>query len=145
VYREIRDDLARPHPMARLVQGDVGSGKTVVAACAALTAVQAGYQAAMMAPTELLAEQHYRSFSEWLDPLGIRVVWHAGKSRGRERAEALQAIRAGGAAVAVGTHALFQQEVEFARLGLVIIDEQHRFGVHQRLALRDKGRAGEQR
>jgi ATP-dependent DNA helicase RecG len=145
VNREIRADLARPHPMARLVQGDVGSGKTVVAACAALTAVQAGYQAALMAPTELLAEQHYRSFREWLWPLGVNVVWHAGKSRGRERSQALQAIRAGEAAVAVGTHALFQQEVEFARLGLVVIDEQHRFGVHQRLALRDKGRAGEQR
>jgi len=145
VNREIRADLARPHPMARLVQGDVGSGKTVVAACAALTAVQAGYQAALMAPTELLAEQHYRSFREWLTPLGVNVVWHAGKSRGSERSQALQAIRAGEAAVAVGTHALFQQEVEFARLGLVVIDEQHRFGVHQRLALRDKGRAGEQR
>jgi ATP-dependent DNA helicase RecG len=145
VNREIRADLARPHPMARLVQGDVGSGKTVVAACAALTAVDAGYQAALMAPTELLAEQHYRSFREWLAPLGVNVVWHAGKSRGRERAEALQAIREGWAAVAVGTHALFQQEVEFARLGLVVIDEQHRFGVHQRLALRDKGRAGTRR
>jgi len=145
VNREIRADLARPHPMARLVQGDVGSGKTVVAACAALTAVQAGYQAALMAPTELLAEQHYRSFREWLMPLGVNVVWHAGKSRGRERSQALQAIRSDEAAVAVGTHALFQQEVEFARLGLVVIDEQHRFGVHQRLALRDKGRAGEQR
>jgi ATP-dependent DNA helicase RecG len=145
VNREIRADLAKPHPMARLVQGDVGSGKTVVAACAALTAVQAGYQAALMAPTELLAEQHYRSFSEWLAPLGVNVVWHAGKSRGRERSLALQAIRDGAAAVAVGTHALFQQEVEFARLGLVVIDEQHRFGVHQRLALHDKGRAGEQR
>ncbi len=145
VNREIRADLARPHPMARLVQGDVGSGKTVVAACAALTAVEAGYQAALMAPTELLAEQHYRGFREWLSPLGVNVVWHAGKSRGRERSLALQAIREGAAAVAVGTHALFQQEVEFARLGLVVIDEQHRFGVHQRLALRDKGRAGEQR
>jgi ATP-dependent DNA helicase RecG len=145
VNREIRADLARPHPMARLVQGDVGSGKTVVAACAALTAVDAGYQAALMAPTELLAEQHYRSFREWMAPLGVNVVWHAGKSRGRERAEALQAIREGAAAVAVGTHALFQQEVEFARLGLVVIDEQHRFGVHQRLALRDKGRAGTRR
>jgi ATP-dependent DNA helicase RecG len=145
VNREIRADLARPHPMARLVQGDVGSGKTVVAACAVLIAVQAGYQATLMAPTELLAEQHYRSFREWLTPLGVNVVWHAGKSRGRERSQALEAIRAGEAAVTVGTHALFQQEVEFARLGLVVIDEQHRFGVHQRLALRDKGRAGEQR
>ncbi len=145
VFREICDDLVRPHPMARLVQGDVGSGKTVVAACAALTAVEAGYQVALMAPTELLADQHYRSFLGWLEPLGVGVVWHGGKSRGKERAGALQAIRDGTAAVAVGTHALFQEEVEFERLGLVIIDEQHRFGVHQRLALRDKGRSGEQR
>ena len=145
VLGEIRDDLAHPHPMARLVQGDVGSGKTVVAACAALCAVQAGYQVALMAPTELLAEQHYRGFRDWLEPLGIAVAWHGGKSRGKERSSALQAIRDGVAAVAVGTHALFQEEVEFDRLGLVIIDEQHRFGVHQRLALRDKGRNGEQR
>jgi len=108
-------------------------------------AVQAGYQAALMAPTELLAEQHYRSFSEWLSPLDIRIAWHAGKSRGEARSAALQAISHGEAAVVVGTHALFQDEVVFSRLGLVIIDEQHRFGVHQRLALRDKGRAGEQR
>jgi len=145
VIGEITQDLARAHPMARLVQGDVGSGKTVVAACAALAAVDAGYQVALMAPTELLAEQHYRSFCDWLEPLGIEVVWHTGKSRGKQRATALQAIGSGAAAIAVGTHALFQKEVEFARLGLVIIDEQHRFGVHQRLALRDKGRAGGQR
>ena len=140
VIREIREDLARNHPMARLVQGDVGSGKTVVAACAALVVVQAGYQVALMAPTELLAEQHLRSFSDWLQPLGVDVVWHAGKSKGKARQTALQAISSGTAAVVVGTHALFQAEVEFDRLGLVIIDEQHRFGVHQRLALRDKGR-----
>jgi ATP-dependent DNA helicase RecG len=145
VLREIQLDLSRAHPMARLVQGDVGSGKTVVAACAALMAVQSGYQVALMAPTELLAEQHYRSFSEWLSPLDIHVVWHAGKSKGKMRSAALQAIAGGAAAVAVGTHALFQDEVEFSRLGLVIIDEQHRFGVHQRLALRDKGRLGKQR
>jgi ATP-dependent DNA helicase RecG len=145
VNREIRADLARPYPMARLVQGDVGSGKTVVAACAALATVQAGYQTALMAPTELLAEQHFRSFREWLAPLGVEVVWHAGKHRGSERARTLEAIRDGTAAVAVGTHALFQQDVEFARLGLVVIDEQHRFGVHQRLALRDKGRDGARR
>jgi len=145
VIAEIRHDLARAHPMARLVQGDVGSGKTVVAACAALTAVEAGYQVALMAPTELLAEQHFRSFSDWLGALGVQVVWHAGKSKGKVRGVALQAISSGAGAVAVGTHALFQQEVEFAKLGLVIIDEQHRFGVHQRLALRDKGRQGEQR
>ena len=145
VIAEIRHDLARAHPMARLVQGDVGSGKTVVAACAALTAVEAGYQVALMAPTELLAEQHFRSFSDWLGALGVQVVWHAGKSKGKMRGVALQAISSGAGAVAVGTHALFQQEVEFAKLGLVIIDEQHRFGVHQRLALRDKGRRDEQR
>jgi len=140
VISELRQDMERGHPMARLVQGDVGSGKTVVAACAALLAVQAGYQVALMAPTELLAEQHYRSFRSWLEPLGISVVWHAGKARGKVRDNALQAIGDGTGTLAVGTHALFQEEVEFARLGLVIIDEQHRFGVHQRLALRDKGR-----
>jgi ATP-dependent DNA helicase RecG len=143
VNTEIRMDLEQSHPMARLVQGDVGSGKTVVAACAALVCVGAGYQVALMAPTELLAEQHFRSFSDWLAPLGINVVWHAGKTRGKERAQVLEAIRDGSAAVAVGTHALFQEEVEYARAGLVIIDEQHRFGVHQRLALRDKGRTGD--
>ena len=145
VVKDIRQDLARAHPMARLVQGDVGSGKTVVAACAALAVVQAGYQVALMAPTELLAEQHFRSFSDWLQPLDIPVLWHAGKSRGKARQSALQAISNGGGMVVVGTHALFQEEVEFARLGLVIIDEQHRFGVHQRLALRDKGRQEGQR
>ena len=145
VIGEIQQDLSRKHPMARLVQGDVGSGKTVVAASAALMAVQAGYQVAVMAPTELLAEQHFRSFSEWLSPLDIPVVWHAGKSKGKVRTAALQSIASGEGAVAVGTHALFQEEVEFFRLGLVIIDEQHRFGVHQRLALRDKGRSGIQR
>jgi ATP-dependent DNA helicase RecG len=145
VIGELRQDLASGHPMARLVQGDVGSGKTVVAACAALVAVQAGYQVALMAPTELLAEQHYRSFRDWLAPLGIAVVWHAGKARGKVRDAALQAIGSGAGQVAVGTHALFQVEVEFAQLGLVIIDEQHRFGVHQRLALRDKGRSQAQR
>ncbi len=145
VIGEIRHDLARHHPMARLVQGDVGSGKTVVAACAALAAVESGYQVALMAPTELLAEQHFRSFSDWLAPLGISVVWHTGRLKGNARAATLQAIASGSAAVAIGTHALFQAEVDFARLGLVIIDEQHRFGVHQRLALRDKGRDGEQR
>jgi ATP-dependent DNA helicase RecG len=145
VIRDIRQDLSRSHPMARLVQGDVGSGKTVVAACAALTVVQAGYQVALMAPTELLAEQHFRSFNDWLQALDIRVVWHAGKAKGKTRQAALQAISSGAGAIVVGTHALFQEEVEFARLGLVIIDEQHRFGVHQRLALRDKGRQEGQR
>jgi len=145
VNREIAQDLARSHPMARLVQGDVGSGKTVVAACAALTAVEAGYQVALMAPTELLAEQHYRSFSEWLAELEVSLAWHAGKTKGKARVAALEAISSGAADIAIGTHALFQEEVEFARLGLVIIDEQHRFGVHQRLALRDKGREGKSR
>ncbi len=139
VVEEITADLLQSHPMARLVQGDVGSGKTVVAACAALTAVAAGYQAALMAPTELLAEQHLRSFSDWLEPLDITVAWHAGKTRGKAREAALSTIADGSAQIAIGTHALFQQDVEFAELGLVIIDEQHRFGVHQRLSLRDKG------
>jgi ATP-dependent DNA helicase RecG len=145
VIDELQQDLARSHPMARLVQGDVGSGKTVVAACAALTAVAAGYQVALMAPTELLAEQHYRSFAGWLEPMGIGIAWHSGKLKGGERSTTLQSIRDGSVYIAVGTHALFQEEVEFGRLGLVIIDEQHRFGVHQRLALRDKGRDGELR
>ncbi|HKJ09856.1 MAG TPA: ATP-dependent DNA helicase RecG [Gammaproteobacteria bacterium] len=139
VIDEIRADLAASHPMLRLVQGDVGSGKTVVAACAAVQAVQSGYQAAVMAPTELLAEQHYHSFARWLEPLGVNVSWLAGKSKGAARAARLAAIASGEAAVAVGTHALFQSDVTFARLGLVIVDEQHRFGVHQRLALREKG------
>ena len=145
VIDELQRDLARSHPMARLVQGDVGSGKTVVAACAALIAVEAGFQVALMAPTELLAEQHYRSFAGWLEPMDIGVAWHSGKLKGRERSTTLQSIRDGSMRIAVGTHALFQEEVEFGRLGLVIIDEQHRFGVHQRLALRDKGRDGELR
>jgi ATP-dependent DNA helicase RecG len=145
VCGEITADLARNHPMARLVQGDVGSGKTVVAACAALVAVQSGCQVALMAPTELLAEQHFRSFHDWLAPLGVRVEWHTGRLKGTARAQALQALASGAAQVAVGTHALFQGGVEFDRLGLVIIDEQHRFGVHQRLALRDKGRDGSER
>ncbi|MEW5308228.1 MAG: hypothetical protein WDW38_000203 [Sanguina aurantia] len=124
--------------MLRLVQGDVGSGKTVVAALAALAAIQAGQQVALMAPTELLAEQHLRSFRHWLQPLGIEVEWIAGKQQGKARALAMQRI-ADGAPMAIGTHALMQEGVAFARLGLVIVDEQHRFGVQQRLALRDKG------
>lgn len=132
-------DLARSAPMLRLIQGDVGSGKTIVAALAALAAIEAGAQVALMAPTELLAEQHYASFRAWMVPLGIEVVWLAGKLKGRARTSALAAIAAG-AHIAVGTHALMQEGVVFANLGLVIIDEQHRFGVHQRLALRDKGR-----
>jgi ATP-dependent DNA helicase RecG len=138
VEAEVRRDLAQPHPMLRLVQGDVGSGKTVVAALAALAAVEAGYQVALMAPTELLAEQHLRNFRQWLAPLGVAVEWLAGKQQGKARAAAMQRV-AEGAPVTVGTHALMQEEVAFARLGLVIVDEQHRFGVQQRLALHDKG------
>jgi ATP-dependent DNA helicase RecG len=139
VLDEIRRDLEAPHPMQRLVQGDVGSGKTVVAALAALQAVDAGYQVAVMAPTELLAEQHLNNFRQWLDPLRITVARLSGNLRNRERQSVLEAMGTGAAKVVVGTHALFQQGVEFARLGLVIVDEQHRFGVHQRLALREKG------
>jgi len=139
VSEEIRRDLIQPTPMQRLVQGDVGSGKTVVAALAALQAVGSGYQAAVMAPTELLAEQHYRNFQQWLEPLGIEVAWLTGRLKAKPRREMLAVVEEGTAAVVVGTHALFQEEVNFARLGLIIIDEQHRFGVHQRLALREKG------
>jgi len=138
---EIARDLAKRVPMLRLVQGDVGSGKTVVAALAALHAIANGRQTALMAPTELLAEQHLRSFRAWFDPLGIEVVWLAGKVTGRARDKALAQL-AGGAPIAVGTHALMQEGVAFARLGLAIVDEQHRFGVQQRMALRDKGMAG---
>jgi ATP-dependent DNA helicase RecG len=142
VGAEIAHDLAQSKPMLRLVQGDVGSGKTVVAALAALAAIESGHQVALMAPTELLAEQHLRLFRAWFEPLGIEVAWLAGKVQGRARQAALAAL-ADGAAMVVGTHALMQEGVDFARLGLAIIDEQHRFGVHQRLALRDKGSAGE--
>ncbi len=139
VYQEIAHDLQQDVPMQRLVQGDVGSGKTVVAALSALQAVQSGYQAAVMAPTELLAEQHYRNFRHWFEPLGIELAWLSGRLRTKARREVLSAIDNGNTRVAIGTHALFQQEVNFNHLGLVIIDEQHRFGVHQRLALREKG------
>ena len=139
VTQEILHDLSRPMPMMRLVQGDVGSGKTLVAVMAALAAIGGHYQVAMMAPTELLAEQHARNFNSWLQPLGIRVVWLAGKTKGKQRQEALDAIASGEGQVIVGTHALFQSQVEFHKLALIIIDEQHRFGVHQRLTLREKG------
>jgi ATP-dependent DNA helicase RecG len=141
VASEIARDLAKGVPMLRLVQGDVGSGKTVVAALAALHAIANGRQTALMAPTELLAEQHLRSFRAWFEPLGIEVVWLAGKVTGRARDKALTQLAAG-APIAVGTHALMQEGVAFARLGLAIVDEQHRFGVQQRMALRDKGLAG---
>ena len=143
VLREIHADIACDEPMLRLLQGDVGSGKTVVAALAALRAVAAGRQVALMAPTELLAEQHLATFRAWLEPLGVAVVWLAGKLAARARREALAAIADGSAQVVIGTHALMQEGVAFADLGLAIVDEQHRFGVHQRLALRDKGRDGE--
>jgi len=140
VYAQVRDDLSLPRPMLRLVQGDVGSGKTVVAAMAALLAVEAGRQAALMAPTELLAEQHLANLRGWLEPLGVRVCWLAGKVTGKARAQALGEVASGAAQVVVGTHALMQEGVAFHDLALAIVDEQHRFGVHQRLALRDKGR-----
>lgn len=140
VIGEIRSDIGQGHPMMRLVQGDVGSGKTVVAAAAALAAVESGWQAAIMAPTELLAEQHYRNFYAWLEPLGLNVAWLSGKAKGKAREAVLEEITSGHAQVVAGTHALFQDDVGFPRLGLVVIDEQHRFGVHQRMALREKGR-----
>ena len=142
VLAEIGADLAQPRPMLRLLQGDVGSGKTVVAAAAALRAVEAHAQAALMAPTELLAEQHYRNFRAWLEPLGLEVAWLTGRLTGKARQTLLERLAAGEIHVAVGTHALFQETVAFAELALAIVDEQHRFGVHQRLALREKGRQG---
>ena len=139
VVGDILDDLARPHPMMRLIQGDVGSGKTIVAAIACLKAISCGVQAAIMAPTEILAEQHWRNFSDWFRPLGIEPAWLSGSQKAAARREALAAIADGSASLVVGTHALFQEGVEFRQLALVVIDEQHRFGVHQRMALRDKG------
>jgi len=143
VVEEIARDLEQARPMQRLVQGDVGAGKTVVAALAALQAVEAEHQVALMAPTELLAEQHLRNFRTWLEPLGVDLTWLTGRQKGKGRAARLEALGDGSARVAVGTHALFQEDVRFRTLGLVIIDEQHRFGVHQRLALREKGRQGD--
>ena len=140
VIDEILVDLAEPHPMMRLIQGDVGSGKTVIAAIACLKAIACGVQAAIMAPTEILAEQHWRNFSDWLRPLGIEPAWLSGSQRVAARRESLESIADGRAQLAVGTHALFQEGVEFKQLALVVIDEQHRFGVHQRMALRDKGK-----
>jgi ATP-dependent DNA helicase RecG len=139
VLAEIRSDLARAHPMQRLLQGDVGSGKTVVAALAALQAVESGYQVAVMAPTEILAEQHFVKFSQWLGPLAVGLARLAGNLGPKERRKQLEGISRGAAKVVVGTHALFQEDVKFQRLGLAIVDEQHRFGVLQRLALRLKG------
>ncbi|UTF58802.1 ATP-dependent DNA helicase RecG [Gilvimarinus sp. DA14] len=140
VSAEISADLAQHTPMLRLVQGDVGSGKTIVAALAALSAIACGKQAAVMAPTEILAEQHRINFSAWLTPLGITPVFLSGRMRAKQKREALAAIASGEAQLVIGTHALFQEEVAFADLALAIIDEQHRFGVHQRLALSEKAR-----
>ena len=139
VVGEIEMDLAKPHPMMRLVQGDVGSGKTLVAALAAVRAIAHGHQVALMAPTELLAEQHALNFANWFESLGIQVGWLAGKLKGKAKEQELARIASGEAQMVVGTHALFQEHVEFHNLALVIIDEQHRFGVHQRLELREKG------
>lgn len=139
VVKEIRQDLGQPYPMQRLLQGDVGSGKTIVACLAALQLIEHGWQVAMMAPTEILAEQHYKKLSSWLQPLGITLAWLTGSQPKREREQSLSMIANGEAMLAVGTHALFQDEVQFKQLGLAIVDEQHRFGVGQRLALRKKG------
>ena len=139
VALEIERDLTQAHPMQRLLQGDVGSGKTIVACMAALQAIENGWQVALMAPTEILAEQHYRKMLGWLKPLGIQTAWLTGSQSKKDRELAMQAIANGSAQLAVGTHALFQEAVQFKQLGLAIIDEQHRFGVQQRLALRQKG------
>jgi len=142
VITEIETDFQQAHPMMRLVQGDVGSGKTVVAAYAAMLALTAGYQVAVMAPTELLAEQHFRNFSGWFENFQTQVLFLTGNIKGNARKNALQALADGNAGIIIGTHALFQEAVTFHRLGLIIIDEQHRFGVHQRMALREKGQQG---
>ncbi len=139
VIGEIKADLAQELPMLRLVQGDVGSGKTLVAAAAALDVIDAGYQVALMAPTALLAEQHARNFAQWFEPLGLSVLLLSGQQSAARRREGLEQLADGRAQIVIGTHALFQESVDFHRLGLVIVDEQHRFGVHQRLALTDKG------
>ncbi len=144
VVKEIEHDLQQSYPMQRLVQGDVGSGKTVVAALALLKAVANGRQAAMMAPTEILAEQHRDNLQNWFEALGVNVVWLSGKQTAKQKREAAEKIFSGEADVVIGTHALFQEAVNFKNLAVVVIDEQHRFGVHQRFALRDKGVVGEQ-
>ncbi len=145
VIGEVVTDCIQANPMLRLVQGDVGSGKTIVAAYAALLALGAGYQVAIMAPTELLAEQHYRNFNLWFNPFAIQIVLLTGQAKGNLRKGTLTALADGSASIVIGTHALFQEEVTFHKLGLIIIDEQHRFGVHQRLALRAKGQQGNTR
>jgi secA DEAD-like domain len=142
VCGEIRTDLAQSTPMHRLLQGDVGSGKTIVAALSALTALESAeeVQVAIMAPTEILAEQHFAKFRQWLEPLGLTVAWLSGSLKKKEKEQVKAALADGRIRVAVGTHALFQDDVAFRQLGLVIVDEQHRFGVAQRLALKNKGR-----
>ncbi len=145
VRQEISADLCSGVPMLRLMQGDVGSGKTVVAACAALQAIAAGYQVAIMAPTEILSEQHWQSFQAWFEPLGIQLVWLTGRLKGKQRQITLETLSSGNAMLAVGTHALFQEDVAFQNLGLIIVDEQHRFGVHQRLKLSEKATPGDGR
>lgn len=140
VAREVARDMNREQPMLRLVQGDVGSGKTMIAVLAALQAVENGRQAAVMAPTEILAEQHYINFKAWLEPMGLNVCWLAGKVKGKARTQVLERVQSGEGQIIVGTHALFQGDVEFNDLAMVVIDEQHRFGVDQRLSLREKGR-----
>ncbi|HQT26601.1 MAG TPA: ATP-dependent DNA helicase RecG, partial [Burkholderiales bacterium] len=139
VFREIERDLSSGVPMQRLLQGDVGSGKTIVAALSSLLAIEAGFQAAVMAPTEILAEQHFEKFTKWLEHLGVRTAWLSSSLKKKEKGEALSRIETGEADIAIGTHALFQEQVAFRNLGLAVVDEQHRFGVHQRLALRQKG------
>jgi ATP-dependent DNA helicase RecG len=138
VAAEIARDLARGQPMHRLLQGDVGSGKTVVAALAAAVAIDSGWQCALMAPTEILAEQHFRKLVGWLEPLGVGMAWLTGSRKGRARTAMLEQVASGDAGLVIGTHAVIQQDVVFAKLGLAVVDEQHRFGVAQRLALRDK-------
>jgi ATP-dependent DNA helicase RecG len=142
VAKEVATDLKKSTPALRLLQGDVGSGKTVIAALSAVHAFENNYQTALMAPTEILAEQHFINLSNWLVPLGITTAWLTGKVKGKKREEALASIASGSAMLIIGTHALFQNDVMFHNLGLVVIDEQHRFGVHQRLALREKGNKG---
>jgi len=144
VIQDVNTDISAPHPMLRLIQGDVGSGKTIVAALAALQAISNNYQAALMAPTELLAEQHYKQFQHWfnsnnINNIDINIVWLSGQLTAKQRREALTIIQEKNNSIIIGTHALFQSDVQFAKLGLIIIDEQHRFGVEQRLALRQKG------
>jgi ATP-dependent DNA helicase RecG len=142
VVTEIRADLREDYPMQRLLQGDVGSGKTVVAALAAAQAIDSGYQAALMAPTEILAEQHFRKIAAWMEPLGVKVAWLTGSLKKKEKQAASELVESGEAQLVVGTHALIQDTVQFAKLGIVIVDEQHRFGVGQRLTLRNKGSDG---